>query len=458
MVNDAQTISREIVDDYKKKTPGSIKLTETAKQWLAGGETRRASYYTPYPAVMEKGEGRYLFDCDSNQYLDLLNNYTSMIHGHAHPEISDASRRILDTGVCLGSIAASQYQLAEIICNRIPAMERIRFCNCGTEATMFALRTARAYSGKNGILKMDGGYHGGHEFAQINIFPQWDAEGLPVPAADPYIPAGLLDDAYIAPFNDLETVADILKKNSEKIAAVIVEPCMGAGGQIEAEPGYLEGLRELTQKFDVLLIFDEVMQFRYHTGGVQAALNVEPDLTCLGKIIGGGYPVGAFGGRKEIMSVYDLDHQPSSVFHSGTFSGNNITMAAGITTLEMYDATAVERLNALGDRLKKGLEDVLADAGIKGWVTGLGSILNVHFQENRPRNAKEHFIGMITAWDFLELFHLEMINQNIYTAPRGMFVLSTVMTETDIDQVVRVFEQALERLKPFVAEKLPQLV
>ncbi|MEN8247011.1 MAG: aspartate aminotransferase family protein [Thermodesulfobacteriota bacterium] len=454
----AQTISQDIFDRYRKRTPRSSKLTETAKQWMGGGETRRATYYHPYPTFMEKGEGAYLIDCDGNKYLDLLYNYTSVLHGHAHPKINEASRRILETGIVLGSIAESQTRLAEILCNRIPAMERVRFCNCGTEATMFALRTARAFTGKNGILKMDGGYHGGHEFAQINLFPQVDAKGLPVPTAESHIPRGLLEDAYIAPFNDLETVEEILKKNGDKIGAVIVEPCLGAGGQIEAEPGYLARMRELTRKFDVLLIFDEVMQFRHHTGGVQAAQNVEPDLTCLGKIIGGGYPVGAFGGRKEVMSVYDVDHKPSSLFHSGTFSGNNITMAAGITAMELYDESAVERINALGDRLKKGMEDVIVEIGIKGCVTGLGSILNVHFQEDRPRNGKEGMLGGIAAADFLELLHLEMMNRNIYPASRGMIVLSTVMTEEEVDQVIKVFKQTLELLKPFVAEKLPQLV
>jgi len=456
---DAQTISQDILDRYRKKTPRSAELAETAKQWLAGGETRRASYFTPYPTFMEKGEGCYIYDSDGNKYIDIQINYTSLVHGHAHPKIEEISQQQFKAGVALGSPATSQFRLAEILCNRIPAMERIRFTNSGTEATMFALRTARAFTGKNGILKMDGGYHGGHEFAQINLFPQVDAKGLPEPTAPPYIPQGLKEDAYIAPFNDLETVEEILKKNGNKIAAVIMEPCLGAGGQLTAETGYLEGMREITQKFDVLLIFDEVMQFRHHIGGVQAMMNVEPDLTCLGKIIGGGYPIGAFGGRKEVMAVYDVDREPTSaVFHSGTFTGNNLSTAAGIKAMEMYDVSAVDRINALGDRLRKGLEDGLLKTGIKGVVTGLGSILGVHFREDRPRNGKEAVLGAIAAGDLYELYHLEMINQGVYAAPRGMFALATVTTEKDVDQIVSAFGKALDRLKPFVAEKLPQLV
>ena len=454
---ESHAIGRDIVERYRAKTGQSGRHFEAAKNWLPGGETRKASYFTPYPTFMEKGEGCYLYDCDCNKYIDMQNNYTSLVHGHAHPRVNEAAKSQMEKGVVLGSAAEIQHRHAEHLCNRIPCVETVRYGNSGTEATMCAMRLARGFTGKEGILKMDGGYHGMHDYAQVNIFPEFKEEGLPEPWAEPWIPRNLLKDIYIAPYNDLETVKDILEKHKDQIAAVIVEPMFSAGGMFLPEPGYLKGMRELTERYGVLLILDEVMMFRLQYGGLHTLSGIKPDIVALGKIIGGGFPVGAIGGRRDIMELFSPDH-PHPIFHSGTFNGNNITLEAGLATLKLYDEAAVERINSLGDRLREGFEKAIQNFGIKGQLTGMGSLMTVHWREDKPKTARDTFQGLLTAWDLAGLFHLEMLNRGIFSASRGMYVLSTPMTEKEIDTAIEAFTATLGVLKPYIADTLPHLL
>ena len=450
-------IAKDILNRYQAGTPGSKAHLEEAAKWLPGGDTRRVSFYPPYPAFMDRGQGCRLYDVDGNEYLDLQNNYTSMIHGHAHPHVEAAAMEQLKKGVVLGSAGEIQYRHARHLCERIPSLDMVRYCNSGTEATMNAIRTARAFTGKHAIMKMDGGYHGAHEFVQVNIFPDLEAEGLPRAYAAPYIPQGVVNGVVVVPFNNLEAAEDAMKANQDRLAAVIMEPCLGAGGGLEPLPGYLEGMRELTNKYGLLLIFDEVMMFRVHYGGMQAQRGVIPDITALGKIIGGGFPVGAFGGRRDIMELYNPGRS-DSIFHSGTFTGNNITMAAGLAALELYDRAAIDRINALGERLRQGLAASLAANGIKALPLGIGSLTVVHWREDRPYQSKDAILGFARAGDIPALVHLDLLNRGVHAAPRGLFALSTVMTEEDVDQVARAFGETMELLRPLVAELRPDLV
>ena len=296
-------IGRDIVARYRERTSKSRKHFEEAKTWLPGGDTRMASYFLPYPVFMENGQGCQIYDCDGNEYIDVQYNYTSLVHGHANPEVTETAKAQMEKGLVLGSAGEIQYRHAEHLCNRIPSAEMVRYANSGTEATMFALRLARAQTGREGIMKLDGGYHGGHDYAQVNIFPEPKADGLPSAWAESWIPRNLLKDVEIAPFNDLETTEMLLSKHKDRIAALIMEPMFSAGGLIFPEPEYIQGIREITERHNVLLVFDEVMMFRLHYGGLQAHFGIKPDLTALGKIIGGGFPVGAICGRKDIMEL-----------------------------------------------------------------------------------------------------------------------------------------------------------
>lgn len=454
---DLHPVAQDVMDRYIQKTPGSKRRAQEAQKWLPGGDTRRASYYEPYPPYMVRGAGCILYDCDGNEYLDLQNNYTSLIHGHADPRVTKAAHAQVDDGVVLGSAAEIQYRHAEHLCQRIPAMEMVRYCNSGTEATMFCIRAARAFTGRHGIVKMDGGYHGQHELAQVNIFSDIEADGLPKPWAEPWIPQGVVKEVKVIPFNDLQATAEVLGRHQGQIAGLIMEPMFGSGGLIAPEPGYLHAMRELTKRYDVLLIFDEIMVFRLSKGGMQEAEGVDPDLTALGKIIGGSFPVGAFGGRREIMQLF-APTRPHSVFHSGTFAGNNVTLAAGLANLEAYDTPDIERLNQLGDRMREGFAQALREARVTGHVTGIGSLINIHWLEEAPRNARDTAFGMFKTAGLPGLLNLELINRGVFSTHRGMFCLSTPMTEREVDTAIDAFGGALQVLRPYIVDTAPNLM
>jgi glutamate-1-semialdehyde 2,1-aminomutase len=336
-------------------------------------------------------------------------------------------------------------------------MDMVRYCNSGTEATMFVIRAARAYAGKDGVIKIDGGYHGGHDLAEVNVIPDMETTDAPTPSIHAGIPASVLKDAWVVPFNDLAAVAACLEKDAGRIAAIILEPVLGAGGVIPPQAGYLAGLRELADRYGVLLIFDEVITFRLSTGGMQKMTGIAPDLTSLAKIIGGGLPVGAFGGRADIMALFDPG-QPQAILHSGTFNAANLVMAAGLAAMQALDQAAIDRINALGERLKTGLNDAIQQAGLRGQVSGIGSLNQVHWHDGPINNARDSFRAMSAAGELPGLLHLEMINRGIYCAKRGMMIVSTPMTEADIDKAITAFAGSLELLKPYIADRLPQLI
>ena len=454
---EAEKIARGILDRYHQRTVGSKAHDTIAREYLPGGDTRSTVYHGPYPAYMVKGEGCHLYDCDGNDYLDFLGNYSSIIHGHRNSKIIKAARDQLERGTIFGAPSEIQYIHAKHLCERVPSLESVRYCNSGTEATQFALRAARAFTGRDGVLKMDGGYHGTHDVAQVNLRPDLEAEWLPQKHVGAGVPASAMQDVVISLFNDLDATETLLKDNRDRIAAIIIEPIMGAGGLIEPLPGYLKGLRKLADRYNVLLIFDEIISFRLGSGGMQAIEGVTPDMTTLGKIIGGGMAIGAFGGRQDIMAVFDPS-RPQSVNHGGTFNGHNVTLAAGLVALEMYDQAAADRINALGDRLREGFTTACDTSGINGKVTGRGSLLNVHWMAKKPHNAKESALGLARAGELVKLFHLEMHNCGVYAAPRGMFITSTPMTEKEIDMAIEAFKSTLALLNPYIAERVPHLM
>jgi glutamate-1-semialdehyde 2,1-aminomutase len=459
--HEAHPVFNDIEDRFRQKTPKSAEHNARARHRLPGGDTRTATYYQPYPANMVRGKGCRLYDVDGNEYIDMLNNYTSLIHGHAHPRVMEAARAQLENGSVFGSATEIQYIHAEHLCERVPSLEQVRYCNSGTEATLFAMRAARAFSGKEMFIKMDGGYHGSHDYIEVNVFPgsgtEASEEGLPARHVEPGAPKSVLKDMLVVPFNDLDAVEGLLKKYKDQIAAVMLEPMMGALGMVPPRPGFLSGLRELTERYGVLLIFDEVITFRISTGGIQLADGVTPDLTALGKIIGGGFPVGAFGGRKDIMAVFD-PNQPNPVMHSGTFNGTDVIMAAGLATLELYDQETVERVNRLGEKLRKGIDQAFKNAGMTGHATGRGSLAQIHWRLGEVARAMHTVEGFFLAGDLPRYLHLELMNRGFYSAPRGMLVVSTPMDENVIDKFLDQFAGALKVVKPYVEQEARHLL
>jgi len=307
---------------------------------------------------------------------------------------------------------------------------------------MNAIRAAKAFTGRNKILKMEGGYHGSHDAAEISIVPALELAGsddAPFAVAEcEGLFRGVLDDVVVAPFNEIEATARIVQQHRDDLAAVIVEPVMGVGGMLPAQLEYLHFLREVTQECGALLILDEVITFRLAYGGSQEVYGINPDLTALGKIIGGGLPVGAFGGRAEVMSLFDPARK--KLAHGGTFNGNALTMVAGLAAMELYSREEIARLNQLGDFLRQGLRQALSDCGIGGQVTGAGSLAQVHFTEHPFRTYRD------LAWapkKPLSRVHLALLNRGVFTAPRGQWCLSTAMRKTEVDEAVTLFRDAL---------------
>lgn len=448
-INQIDKVKASILEKYEAKTSRSKEIFQKAQEFLPGGGTRNIAYYFPYPFFITKGEGVYLEDVDGNRYIDCLNNMTVLLHGHADKDITKAIREQAKEGTAHAAPMEVQYELAKIICERTPSVESLRFCNSGTEATMFAIRAARVYTGKNKIIKTDGGYHGAHDYVQVNVNSDLTSTDFPNVVPEKGVPQSVANDVYVVPYNDITAAEKIMKKHHKKIACMIVEPVMGSGGGIEATKEYLKGLRELTTKYNILLIFDEVITFRLSLGGAQELFDVTPDLTAFGKIIGGGLPIGAFGGRKEILDLFN-PMKKGYVQHSGTFSGNAMSMVAGTIALQKYDRQAIEHLDELGDYLRDGLRKIIDELGMKARVGGIQSLTYIHMFEEEPINVQQLSIKTIPFLEFSKYLQVAMAINGIYTVSRGVtaLILSTPMDKNIIDQILKKMKQSFEMVLP----------
>lgn len=434
----------QLKEEYIEHTPISGRAFKKAVKYLAGGETRTVSYYPPYPLTMESGKECRLIDVDGNCYYDFLNNYTSLIHGHANEKISNAISDAAKKGTAVPAGIEEQVKLAELLCERVPCVDSVRFCNSGTEATLFATRAAKVYTGKNGIVKMLGGYHGTTDMMEYNVSPPImdyeHPENMLIPKPDIRgVSDKLAEEMYIVPYNNLAAAEKVLSGHADDIAGVIVEPFLGAGGVIPAKKEYLEGLRTLTRKYNVLLIFDEVQALRLSEGGAQKMYGVTPDIAAFGKIIGGGLPVGAVGGRRDIMEVFNAAGK-DPVTQSGTFNGNRATMAAGYAALMQYKQADCDRLEQLAIRLQTKMEDAIRSVGMEGCVTRAGSLMNYHFIKGIPQNYTD---VTLENKELCKIVHLEMLKRGIFLAPRGLIALSTPMDERVIDICADAFRDSL---------------
>ena len=448
----------KVYGDYIAKRMKSKLMYEQAQQFLPGGDTRTVTFYRPFPTFIERGQGCKIYDVDGHEYLDFVNNYTSLIHGHAPSTVVEAVTNQIKKGSVYGAPIEAQHELGKIICERLPSAKKARFCNSGTEATAAAIRVARAYRKKHKILKMEGGYHGAQDTVQVSIRPPLDKVG---PLNSPYsvpedwsIPPSVVGDCVIAPFNETEITTALIEKHKDELAAVILEPVQGASGQIPPEPGFLETIREVTLKHDILLIFDEVISFRLAVGGAQGMFGVVPDITSLGKIIGGGFPVGGIAGREDVMSLYS-PLSGKHIVHSGTYNGNPVTMVAGIATLNALTASEIDRINKLGAAMRGSFEHVLREVGIIGQVTGVGSLVQVHFTKEKIRGWRSAATGRV---DIRSLLHLLLLDKGIFSATRCFYCVSTPMGEAEIEQAGAALRSALLDLLPYIEIRAPELI
>ncbi|WP_423831070.1 glutamate-1-semialdehyde 2,1-aminomutase [Staphylococcus pseudintermedius] len=393
------------------------------------------------PAIfMSRGEGSRIYDIDGNEYIDYVLSWGPLILGHRDSKVIEAIHDVVERGTSFGASTLEENRLAELVIERVPSIEKVRMVSSGTEATLDTLRLARGYTGKNKIIKFEGNYHGHSDSLLIKAGSGVATLGLP---DSPGVPEGTAKNTITVPYNDLEAVKYAFEEFGDDIATVIVEPVSGNMGVVPPINNFLQGLRDITKENDALLIFDEVMTgFRVGYNCAQGYFNVIPDLTCLGKVIGSGLPVGAFGGRKEIM-----DHiAPSGdIYQAGTLSGNPLAMTSGYMTLSQLTPESYDYFNELGDMLEEGLTEIFAKHQVPLTVNRAGSMIGFFLNEGPVTNFKE------ANQSDLELFgqlYRELAEQGIFLPPsqfEGMF-LSTAHTKEDIEKTLHAFDVALERL------------
>ncbi len=414
--------------EYARARPVSARWSSRARVVMPGGNTRSVLHFEPFPFRVERAESKFLWDVDGHQMIDLLGNYTAGLLGHSPGPVVTAVRDALDSGWSLGAVHANEVRLAELIVDRFPAIEQVRFTNSGTEANLMALALATDHTGRRKIVVFEHGYHGG-----VLTFGT-TAGAVTVP-----------HDWLLLPFNDIDAVDAAFAVHGDEIAAVLVEPMQGSAGCLPPAAGFLEALRDRCDEHRSLLIFDEVMTSRLSTGGAQQRLAVTPDITTLGKYLGGGLSFGAFGASRDVMLAFDPasealpGHHAGRLGHAGTFNNNVATMAAGVAALtEVITPDRLDATNARGDTLREGLEHVFRSRGTKMCVTGIGSLMNVHGTAGPVRSQSD----LATADERLrELLFFALLDAGFYIAPRGFIALSLEVTDDDVAAVVAAVDE-----------------
>jgi len=408
---------------YGEANPSSRERYEAACAVMPGGNTRSVLHFSPFPLTIERAEGARLWDVDGHSYTDFLGEYTAGLYGHSHPVIMKAAREALDDGLVFGAPGRHETELAGHLCRRFPSCERVRFCNSGTEANLMAIGAARAATGRSHVMVFDGAYHGG-----VLYFAHGPS---PVNAPFPWI---------LGRYNDLDTTLERLEPRAGEVAAILVEPMIGAGGCIPGRPEFLQGLRDAADEHGIALIFDEVMTSRLSRGGLQHELGITPDLTAFGKYLGGGFSFGAFGGRERYMAAFD-PRRPDALPHAGTFNNNVLSMAAGAAGLgRVFTEAAADELNGKGDELRRRLNAIGERLDVPVQVTGAGSIMSLHYQSEPIERTED---AAATPPHLRTITHLDLIERGYVTARRGFMSLSLALEDADLDGLVSAFEDVL---------------
>jgi glutamate-1-semialdehyde 2,1-aminomutase len=414
-------------------------LYERAKKVLPAGVSYGIRYYEPYPFYTARAQGSKLYDVDGNVYIDFWLGHTALILGHSPRDVVGAVKLQLENGTHYGTCHELEVSLAEQIVKMVPSVEMVRFTNSGTEANMYAIRLARTYSGKSKIAKFEGGWHGGYDALHVGVkypFTIPESAGLT---------EGAIKETVLLPFNDIEGVETKLRSEKD-VGTIIIEPVLGSGGGIPAEIAFLKELRALCDERGILLIFDEVITgFRLSPGGAQQYYGVTPDITVFGKIVGGGFPVGAFGSRREIMKRLDtvVYERPFFSFHGGTFVANPITMIAGLTTLKILENNHhIRRLNETGERLRRRTQQIFEANDVAAQVVGISSLFNIHFTRGSVNDARDAY--MADRRKQVD-YSLSLIENGVFVLPTHIGALSTAHSEEDLDKFLLVTEEYAKR-------------
>ena len=439
-------ISNEL-ERYLQSTVKSKALWEEAKQYLPGGDSRNSIFWAPYPIFVDHASGCHVVDSDGVDRLDFIGTMTTLVLGHGPKPVLDAVENQMKQGVVYNAPNAHQIRLAKLLCERIPSFDLVRFTNSGTEATLNTIRAARAVTGKSKIAKVEGGYHGSHDqvsvSVRVNPAKAGERSHPNAMAATEGLGEGTLEQVVVIPFNETTIARETLESHKGELAAVIIEPMLGSVGMLPATTEFLTMLREFTAANGIILIFDEVISYRASSGGAQEYYGITPDMTSLGKIIGGGFSIGAFGGSKEIMHLYDPTQAGGPrVAHAGTFNANPVTMLAGAATLEQLTPEVYRKLAEMTEYLRAGILKVGAELETPVQVTGLGSLFGIHF-------TGEELLGYrdIAAEDaaFRHQVFLGLLNEGILMAANLVGAVSTEIGEAEVDAFNAALRRVLER-------------
>lgn len=408
---------------YAERRPQSLAMHTAATKFMPGGNTRTVLYHGPFPLRVAAGAGSRITDVDGISYVNMLGEYTAGLFGHSHPVIRAAINEALDGGVNLGAHNKPEMELARLVTERFPAIEKVRFTNSGTEANLMAVATARFVTRRSKVMVFKGGYHGGLLY--------FGGGGIPINT--PY-------EFVVARYNDIESATALIRATTDDLACVIVEPMLGSSGCIPAGPDFLRALRAETERTGALLIFDEVMTSRFGRGGAHQLLGMAPDLVTLGKWVGGGMSFGAFGGRADIMDIYD-PAKAGAMPHAGTFNNNVLSMRAGVAALaEVFRPEAAQALHAKGEALRKRLNRIFTASGFALQVTGQGSLMNIHPVAGHVSNVDDLAFGDDRV---KELLFLDLLEHGYYMARRGFIALSIVLDDSEIDSFADAIEEII---------------
>ncbi|MCC7274807.1 MAG: aspartate aminotransferase family protein [Alphaproteobacteria bacterium] len=435
---------------YPDPASRSASLFARACEVRPGGNTRLAVYQAPYPIFVAAAAGCRVTDVDGVERLDFINNQSALVHGHCFPPVMAAAAAQLQRGTCFSGPTDAEVALAENLQHRVPGFERMRFTNSGTEAVMLAVKAARAFTGRFKIAKCEGAYHGSYDFVEASrgsTPANWgDARR---PARVPYskgTPPAALDLSVVFPFNDVEAAAAILEAEKDTLAAVIVEPVANRPGMIPAEPGFLAFLRAFTQRAGIPLIFDEIISFRIGVAGAQAGYDLVPDMTTLGKLIGGGFPVGAVAGRADVMAVFDQRKGSPAVPHTGTFNANPVSMVAGLATLKAFGEAEVARINRMGEAVRAAIGERFARAGVEGQASGAGSLFRIHFTGARLTDYRSAY-PTPAGQAAVSALHRALLNRGIIVSANCSGNLSTVVGDGEVERLLDAFSASLAEVR-----------
>jgi glutamate-1-semialdehyde 2,1-aminomutase len=449
----------DIVGGYVRRNPGSRAAYERACRSLPSGCSRNVLYWPPFPIYLAAGRGSRLWDVDGNERIDFNFNNTTLILGHNHPAVVAAVEEQLDRGTVLGAPTEAELELAEELLRRLNGSEKIRFTPSGTEANLQAVRLARSYTGREKIAKCEGAYHGSWDAVDISVAPPLDQAGpreAPISVRQHEgVPKGVLENTLVFPFNDAEAAEALVRRHRDDLAAVIVEPVQR---DTPPKPGFLEALREATERYGVLLILDEVISFRLSLGGAQGLYGVTPDITTMGKIIGGGFPVGAYASTDEVITPLAIpqargEHKPTRLGFSGTFNAHPVTMAAGLAVMKELRPLAYDRMDRIGRRMRAGLRSILEETGVAAHVGGVGSLFHVIWTREEVVDYRTTATGARVIGHYLSL---DLMNRGIYL--RAHPNISAITTDEDVDTAIDAMRQSMEELSPIIREQAPHLI